>query len=209
MPCAISDAQRERFTPDPQADQRFAERHMSLLRVAKLLSGGSEELCVIKNISSNGAMIRTYGQHKPGEQAAIELDGGRIISGRIVWAEGAHAGIALDESVAPCEIMGRRPAGAPTSFTPRAPRLKIAVSGNIRSETDDQSVEVKDISQGGAKIGIGDLAAVGDTVVLNIKGFGLRKGRVCWNDGETSGVAFNTPIALHDLALWAAQKCAS
>lgn len=189
-----------------QADQRLTQRHASRLRVAKLISAGSEELCVIKNLSSNGAMVRIYGEHRVEDPVTVEIDGRRSINGTIVWVERSYAGIAFDGVIDASEVLGRALPGDPIAFMPRAPRFKMEASDAVRIAGRDEAIDMFDISQGGAKIGNIDIGAIGETVLLNIKGFGLRKGQIRWHDADASGIAFETPIALHDFAVWAATQ---
>lgn len=136
-----------------QADQRLTQRHASRLRVAKLISAGSEELCVIKNLSSNGAMVRIYGEHRVEDPVTVEIDGRRSINGTIVWVERSYAGIAFDGAIDASEVLGRALPGDPIAFMPRAPRFKMEASDAVRIAGRDEAIDMFDISQGGAKSG--------------------------------------------------------
>ena len=52
-------------TPDP-AERREGERFLTLFRVGTVMIGDRRELCLIKNISAGGMMIRPYCKVEPG-----------------------------------------------------------------------------------------------------------------------------------------------
>jgi hypothetical protein len=45
---------------DGPGNCRSGERHITLSRVGCLIVGGQRQLCVVKNISASGALIRPY-----------------------------------------------------------------------------------------------------------------------------------------------------
>ncbi|HLO21245.1 MAG TPA: hypothetical protein VK192_12220, partial [Sphingomicrobium sp.] len=45
-------------SPPTQQDRRGADRYLSLLRVGAIMVGNRRELCLIRNISAGGMMIR-------------------------------------------------------------------------------------------------------------------------------------------------------
>jgi len=47
-------------TPPRRPDRRHDGRHVSLLRVGALMIGERRELCLIRNLSAGGMLIRAY-----------------------------------------------------------------------------------------------------------------------------------------------------
>ncbi len=78
------------------ADRRGDERMTTLYRVGALGVDERSELCLIKNIGPNGMMVRTYCSILEGARVTIELKCGQPISGVVIWARDAHAGIQFD-----------------------------------------------------------------------------------------------------------------
>ena len=62
-------------------ERRTGERHLSLLRVGSMKIGDRRELCLIKNISAGGMLIRAYCTVPLGCAVSIELKQGEPIEG--------------------------------------------------------------------------------------------------------------------------------
>jgi hypothetical protein len=63
-------------TAPRQVQRRESERHLTLLRVGALLIDGRRELCLIRNVSAGGMMIRAYSDIPVGTPLSIELKHG-------------------------------------------------------------------------------------------------------------------------------------
>ncbi len=66
---------------------------MTLYRVGSILVEDRRELCLIKNISAGGMMIRLYCSIDDGTPVTVELKSGQPISGRVGWTRDQNAGI--------------------------------------------------------------------------------------------------------------------
>ena len=71
--------------PAAESDRRDGQRHMTLYRVGSVLVEDRRELCLIKNISAGGMMIRAYCPIPKGTSLSIELKSGQPIEGRVSW----------------------------------------------------------------------------------------------------------------------------
>ena len=60
-------------SPPASPDRRTGERHLSLLRVGALVIGDRRELCLIRNISAGGMMIRPYSTVAVGTRVSVEV----------------------------------------------------------------------------------------------------------------------------------------
>ena len=68
----------------PQPGQRRkSDRHLSLLRVGTLIIGDRRELCLVKNVSAGGMLVRTYSDIGEGTNLSIELKQGAPLSGTV------------------------------------------------------------------------------------------------------------------------------
>src|SRR4051812_40889397 len=82
-------------TPPGRPERRGGERFLSLLRVGALILGDRRELCLIRNISAGGMMIRPYSPIEKGTRLSVELKQGDMVSGVAQWAENGLIGIAF------------------------------------------------------------------------------------------------------------------
>ena len=100
---------------------------MTLYRVGSILVEDRRELCLIKNISAGGMMIRLYCNIAEGTPLTIELKSGQPITGKISWVRDHHAGISFDEPVDVIDILS-------SAMTGPRPRMH-SPSGNTTSST--------------------------------------------------------------------------
>ena len=61
--------------PEP-VERRDSERHLTLFRVGSVTIGERRELCLIKNISAGGMMVRAYCALEPDTRVSVELKRG-------------------------------------------------------------------------------------------------------------------------------------
>src|SRR4051794_31401977 len=103
--------------PEP-AERRDDERYLTLFRVGTMMINDRRELCLIKNISAGGMMVRPYCKLAVGDRVSIELKRGEQIPGAIGWIRGDSAGIEFDERIDVVELLATSMEGP----RPRMPR---------------------------------------------------------------------------------------
>ena len=179
-------------------DRRQAQRHLTLYRVGLLDLEGRRELCLIKNISSGGMMIRAYCRLAIGEGLTIELKCGQPVRGRISWVEGESAGICFDSPVDVIDIL----TAASTDRRPRMPRIATSSPVTLRQDGQVFAFELLDISQGGIRIAGQVSVAPGRDLTVVIPGLPTLQGRLCWREGEMAGITFHGLLPLAPLINW-------
>ena len=183
----------------PQADQRrTSERHLSLLRVGSLMIGERRELCLIKNISAGGMLIRVYSRIKEGDRVSVELKQGEAVSGTARWTHDDCVGVSFDEPIDVIGLISHSSEGK----RPRMPRVEVSCAAWMREGAQVSRVTAADISQGGVKIITPIDFTVGAQVVMTMIGLTPIAGVVRWRDGDCYGVTFNRPLSLSVLVGW-------
>ena len=76
-------------------ERRAQERQTTLLRVGKLVTAEDERLCMIRNISSAGAMLKLYQPIAVGAAVAVEVTPDCPVTATVIWIQDELAGIAL------------------------------------------------------------------------------------------------------------------
>jgi hypothetical protein len=188
-------------TPAPSDDRRLHARHVTVLRVAKINTQQSEELCLVRNISASGMMVHVYSDLSVGDPVSTELNSGKPIPGKIVWHREGMIGIEFDESVNPDRVLSGHDF-APTASHPRPPRVGLELRGRIRTGSRYQAVTLCNISQGGANIRPSEPDAVLEKVILMVNGLPPIAGSVRWQDQEHAGIEFDIPVSFEVLARW-------
>ena len=176
-------------------DRRHDQRYVSVLRVGALLIDGRRELCLIRNVSAGGMMIRPYSPIAVGTAVAVELKHGETVSGVAQWSDKGLIGVSFDETIDVLALLDTT--GLETR--PRMPRIEINCTATVRHEGTVFRARVVNISQGGICIDSPvDLAINGD-VVVTLNGLHAAAGVVKWQDGEVFGIGFNRVYPVHEL----------
>jgi len=113
---SLSDAAPQ---PANESDRRGGDRHMTLYRVGSILVEKRRELCLIKNISAGGMLIRLYCSIAENSPVTVELKSGQPISGSISWSRDHLAGIEFDQQIDVIDILSSSMDGP----RPRMPRI--------------------------------------------------------------------------------------
>ena len=184
--------------PAPEPDRRDGERHMTLYRVGSILVDDRRELCLIKNISAGGMMVRLYCSVAEGTAVTVELKSGQPIQGLVSWVRDQQAGVAFDEPVDVIDILS----ASMTGPRPRMPRIETNCHATLRDGATTLRVKVCDISQGGVKIACETIVPRGADVVIILPGIDPQPGIACWTDGGLTGITFNRLIPLGQLVGW-------
>lgn len=179
-------------------DRRSGERYLSLLRVGAILVEGRRELCLIRNISAGGMMIRPYSTIPVGTRLSIELKHGNPLKGIVRWVENGLIGVAFDEAVDVIGLLAPN-AGGPR---PRLPRVEVDALLSIREDGNVIRARALNVSQGGICIeSPAELSPQGD-IVVTLPGLAPAAGVVKWKSGNSYGVGFNRALPLAELVAW-------
>lgn len=188
-------------------ERRGDPRTLSVLRVGKIMTGGKEELCLIRNISAGGLMAHVYSGFAPSEAVAIEIRNGHALTGRIAWYEDGMAGIAFDRRIDVLAFLADEQDEQTQGMVARAPRLKLSLAIILRHGADYLSARLTDISQGGAKLTpTPPTLSFDQDVVLTIPGLSPVAGTMRWRNGAGTGIGFHKLIPFDTLAQWASAR---
>ena len=185
-------------SPPTQPDRRSDDRFLSLLRVGAILVEERRELCLIRNISAGGMMIRAYSGIPVGTALTVELKQGDPVSGVVKWVDGGLTGITFD---APIDVLllVAPPGDGPR---PRLPRIEIECTAWVRQDGDVIRTRVLNISQGGICVEARSPLTISGDVVVTLPGLTPAAGVVKWSDGAAFGIGFNRALVLSELVEW-------
>ncbi|MDP9424159.1 MAG: PilZ domain-containing protein [Pseudomonadota bacterium] len=184
--------------PAGDSDRRDGQRVMTLYRVGSILVEDRRELCLIKNISGGGMMIRLYCSICDGTPVTVELKSGQPISGRISWTRDQNAGIAFDRPIDVIDILSTAMDGP----RPRMPRIETSCHATLREGANVVRVQACDISQGGLKVRTATMFQQGAEVIVTLPGLEPQRGIACWSDNGYAGITFNRLLPLGELVAW-------
>jgi len=184
--------------PEGSADRRDSERHLTLFRVGAMMVAGRRELCLIKNISAGGMMLRVYRPLEVGAELEIELKTGQPLHGRVSWVRDHQVGLAFPQPIDVLAILASDDSGQ----RPRMPRIEIRASAYVREGASTARLHCTDISQGGIKVDTPEPMTPDAEVVVTLPGLPPQPATVRWATANAAGISFNTPIPLADLVAW-------
>ena len=183
--------------PEP-VQRRKSDRHLSLLRVGTLVIGDRRELCLIKNVSAGGMLIRTYSSIADGTHVSIELKQGAPLSGTVRWTKDDCIGVTFDSPVDVLELISVSVDGP----RQRLPRIAVECTAWIRDGATMHRARTVNISQGGVRVVTPSDLSLGGELVVTLIGLSPIAGVARWKDDGQYGISFNRSLALPVLVAW-------
>lgn len=184
--------------PPPPERRSGGDRHLTLFRVGSLVIEGRRELCLIKNISAGGMMIRAYCAIPTDTRVSVELKHGESVAGTAAWVKGENVGVEFDQPIDVVELLTASMEGP----RPRMPRIEVSSIAWVRQGAFNHRVQACDISQGGIKIATPAELSVNADVTVTLTGLETQAGVIRWSDAGTFGITFNRLLALPQLVSW-------
>ena len=182
----------------PKRRRARAKRHLTLYRVGALTIGERHELCLIKNVSAGGMLIRVYSDIPPGTRLSVELKQGEPVSGTARWADQESVGVVFDTPIDVLSLIALRQEGP----RPRMPRIAVGCPATIRDGATVVVARIVNISQGGLQAHCPVELAIGADVIVTPSGLAPEPAVVIWRDGDCYGLAFNRVLAITQLVAW-------
>jgi hypothetical protein len=199
----------EDFGLPSSPDRRQARRAMTVLRVAKLEFGDTEDLAIVRNVSEGGICLFTDQEFDIGAPVSISLIEDIDIQGRVVWARDRFIGVAFDEDI-PVNDLLARPQMLHDGRRARFPRLSVDARVDISMNNQVTVAHVRDVSHKGAKLLFRhpiERATQGLVVVIDETTH--LEAMIRWQRGASVGIEFLKPISpqllSHLIGIWKAR----
>lgn len=187
------------LNPIYSEDRRRNVRHVTILKVAQVVRQSGEELCVLRNLSTQGAKADVAEPYDMNEEVIVKLRLGEPIRARVVWVSGRSIGMVFCEHIDPQIVLANICADEKRLS---GPRVNILAEGNIIMGSDTHEILLENLSQKGARILGGFKLLPGTDLSLELEGLGSIPAIVRWSDLGISGLAFNTVLSIWDMMRW-------
>lgn len=184
--------------PPAPDERRDSDRQLTLFRVGSLIIGDRRELCLIKNISAGGMLIRAYCAIAAGTRVSVELKCGESVDGTARWIKDDTVGVEFDTPVDVVELLATSMEGP----RPRMPRIEVDCLAWLREGADLHRVYARDVSQGGIKVMSEHTLGIGNDVIVTLPGLPPVAGTVRWFQSGCYGLTFNKVLPLPLLVGW-------
>jgi hypothetical protein len=179
-------------------DRREGDRHLTLFRVGSITVADRRELCLIKNISAGGMMIRAYCPIPEGTSLSIELKSGHPVTGKVNWVNDNNVGVTFDDPIDVLEVLSASADGP----RPRMPRIEVNCIATVRDGANLYRLPVSDISQGGVKLKGDPRLEHGCDLSVSLPGLAPQPAALRWREDGHLGISFNRLIPLAELVAW-------
>jgi len=183
--------------PEPP-ERREGHRQLTLFRVGAMTVAGRRELCLIRNISGGGMMIRPYCDVAEGTPLVIELKTGCSVPCTVSWSRDGLVGVTFQTLIDVVEILSTSDEGP----RPRMPRIEVNCLATVRDGSRIYRMRVQDVSQGGVKLESAVVVEPGANLVVSLPGLDPQTAAVRWNEDGFLGLTFNRLLPLTELVEW-------
>jgi hypothetical protein len=184
-------------------DRRGSERQLTIFRAGKITHLGRENLCLVRNISSGGAMAQVFQTLKFGDPVMLDLRLDENIVGHVVWAHDALVGIEFTRKVDLAEVLRSEKTDGQRR---RAPRVNVEATGQLQIGDVLHPVAIDNVSQTGTRIFCAQPLVAGAEVRLLIDGLGSFLSFVCWTNNGIVGLAFCRALSILELTTWVREQ---
>jgi hypothetical protein len=155
--------------------------------------------CLVSDLSAEGMKAKVYAKFSRQQPICIHFTSHETIQGTLVWHEDHHVGIQFDHRIDVAVVLSSLKEMNRGSGRNRAARLPINCLAEITVGDRYQFVEVRDISQRGAKI-LSNLAKPGQVVAVQLDELEERSATVRWSRSGLIGLTFSKPLSFQELA---------
>lgn len=186
-------------------DRRTSQRYVTVLKVGRAVVDGEDQLCLVRNMSRDGARIDLCRDVRENQKIMIELRSDKVVSGTVRWVGDQAAGIQFDEPVEVSDLLQGRSGRSVLRKLPRAPRFLAEARVFLDQEKAGNSVvsgKLINISLHGLCLETNDFVRIDSHVIVRVEGLPPRRGVVRWLARGMIGLHFDMPMGFSDLARW-------
>jgi hypothetical protein len=176
---------------------------MTIFRAGKITHAGRENLCLVRNISSGGAMAQVFQDLEIDDRVFLDLRLEERIIGRIVWVRAAFVGIVFSQPIDLADVLRSELANGQRR---RAPRVHVEATGRLQVGDVFHPVAIDNVSQTGTRIFCEQALVAGTEVRLWIDGLGPLLSFVQWTRNGIIGLAFCRALSIWDLTTWVREQ---
>ncbi|MGE4411062.1 MAG: PilZ domain-containing protein [Sphingobium sp.] len=188
--------------PSPAQDRRNSERYVTVLKVGRAMVDGHEQLCLVRNMSRDGAKLDLYHEVHENQKITIELRSDKVVTGTVRWVGDRAAGIQFDEPVDVGDMLQGRPTRSVLRKLPRAPRFPAKARVKMDHDNGPVAGDLVNISLHGLCLKTNEKLRTEDKVIARVEGLPPRNATIRWIREGMIGLHFAMPLTFSDLARW-------
>ena len=182
-------------------ERRSDERHTTIMRFAALRTFAGHHLCIVRDLTSKGAKLQTYGKLQPGASVYLDMQPDEPVAGEVVWSSGEHAGVRFHTKM---DVL-RTSAIGDSGRRRQVPRFELECSGLVRTSAQSLHVRLRNITLAGAAISNVEGLKMSTPISLSMPDMPPLEAVVSWTDGDVAGLTFKKRLPVDTLAVWIEQ----
>ncbi|CAO1653927.1 PilZ domain-containing protein [Parasphingorhabdus sp. NYA22] len=182
-------------------DRRKQDRHIAMLRLAKIKAEAGEGWGFIKNLSATGMMVEIHPNFELGDTVSALLTEEQELTGTVRWRKKALAGIEFSTPIDMAKVLSK-PNDAKQGRVSRLPRIEMKHPINIYQGSRLVHADICDISPAGICVRTEHIFEIGKNLRLSVPDLLDISGTVRWQSGARVGIVFSQRLPLDDLMVW-------
>ncbi len=182
-------------------DRRKQDRHIAMLRLAKIKAESGEGWGFIKNLSATGMMVEVHPNFELGDNVSALLTEDQELTGTVRWRKKALAGIEFSTPIDIAKVLAK-PNGAKQGRVSRLPRIEMNHPINLYQGSRLIHANICDISPAGICVTTDFTFEIGKNLRLSVPELLDINGVVRWQSGKRVGIIFSERLPLDDLMVW-------
>lgn len=208
MPTAIDFLKPAELRPGTMTDgplgRRASQRSHSVLLVARLIGGDADDMCLVRDVSSSGAQIRTQQALRVDDRVVLEFGGSLSVDATVRWVRPGTAGVQFDYCI---DVENVLSATTPKDARRSTPRIQRCARVLLSTAALEVEASLIDITPGGGGVTLKTPRTFphGTQIMVSIKNFLQRPQRpaeVRWQVNGRLGFQFYERIQLSKLDCW-------
>jgi len=177
-----------------------------VMRDGFLHVAGARVPCVVRNISSGGLMARVYDHVGQGGPVKVELSGGQLLDGTILWERDWIVGIAFNDSVDVESVLAEQWVTEVEGDRRRSRRIKVECPATLKVDLRFYFGKLCDLSPSGAKVQTRGVIKKPGEAMLALPDLPPLPGTIRWINGRDCGLEFREQIPAEALSRWLQER---
>jgi hypothetical protein len=199
--------QASKATPSPfRINRRIHHRYVMVQRDGFLHAGDERVPCVVRNISSGGLMARVYRTVELGETIRLELAGGQLLEGTILWTRDWEVGIAFTQAIDVDALLEKQWVTETDGDRRRTRRIEVECPATLKVGLRFYFGKICDLSPSGAKVRTRGAIKKPGEAVLALPDLPPLHAEIRWVNDRDCGLAFREPIPAEALSRWLIER---
>ena len=184
-----------------EEDRRKQDRHIAMLRLAKIKTESGEGWGFIKNLSATGMMVEVHPNFELGDSVSALLTEDQELTGTVRWRKKALAGVEFFSPIDIAKVLAK-PCDSKHGRVSRLPRIEMKHPINLYLGSRLIHADIRDISPAGICVATDFTFEIGKKLRLSVPDLLDIHGTVRWQSANRVGIAFSERLPLDDLMVW-------